>query len=69
MSTRLFVPTMEMRNASLDRPSVLARFVDGVVRDWRIRSAAQILSDFSDAQLRDIGVPRGDIHRVVRGGR
>jgi uncharacterized protein YjiS (DUF1127 family) len=69
MSTKLFVPTLEMRNRPVDRPGVLARFVDGVVREWRIRSAAQSLSDFSDAQLRDIGIGRGDIDRVVRGGR
>ena len=69
MSPKLFAPTLEMRNTTVYRPSVLARFVDGVVREWRMRSAAQSLSDFSDAQLRDIGIGRGDIERAVRSGR
>jgi uncharacterized protein YjiS (DUF1127 family) len=68
MSTKLFVPTIELRNTTA-QPGLLARVVDGLRREWRIRSAAESLSGFSDAELSDIGVARGDIGRVVRRGR
>ena len=68
MSTKLFVPTLEMRNTTA-QPGLLARVVDGLRREWRIRSAAESLSAFSDTQLHDIGIARVDIERVVRLGR
>lgn len=69
MSTNLFVPTLELRNTTTVQPGLLARLVDGLRREWRIRSAAESLSGFSDSQLRDIGIVRVDIERAVRLGR
>jgi uncharacterized protein YjiS (DUF1127 family) len=68
MSAKLYVPTFEMRHAS-EQPGFFARFVGGLRREWRIRSATESLSGFSDAQLRDLGIARSDIDRVVRQGR
>jgi uncharacterized protein YjiS (DUF1127 family) len=68
MSTNLFIPTLALRNTTA-HPGLVARVVDGLRRQWRIRSAAESLSGFSDAQLRDLGIARVDIERVVRLGR
>lgn len=68
MSTDLFIPTLELRNTTV-QPGLFARLVDGLRREWRIRSAAESLSGFSDQQLRDIGIGRVDIERAVRLGR
>lgn len=68
MSTNLLAPTFELRNTA-GQPGFFARVVDGLRREWRNRSAVESLSGFSDAQLRDIGIARAEIHRAVREGR
>ena len=71
MSTKLFVPTLALRNSERrsGQPGWLGRVLDGLRHEWQVRSAAEDLSAFSDAQLRDIGIARGDIERAVREGR
>jgi len=71
MSTKLFVSTLELHNSrrQADQPSWLGRAVDGLRREWRIRSAAEDLLQCSDAQLRDLGIGRSEIGTAVRHGR
>ncbi len=52
--------------------SALAGRIAGLVARWRAwrsyRSTVAALAQLSDAELTDIGLTRGDIHRVARRG-
>ncbi|SMD09608.1 DUF1127 domain-containing protein [Primorskyibacter flagellatus] len=45
---------------------VLGRLVRTMKRSWKRRETANQLHTLSDRELRDIGIYRGDIPRVVR---
>ena len=47
----------------------IARLVSAAIRGYRARHAMRRLMAFDDRLLRDIGVGRGEIERVVQDGR
>jgi uncharacterized protein YjiS (DUF1127 family) len=47
----------------------MARVAGATVAEYRARRAARYLTGFDDLMLRDIGIGRGEIERVVRAGR
>ncbi len=47
--------------------SLLVRVATGVIRLWRDRAAIRYLRDLDDEALRDMGIQRHEIARVVRG--
>lgn len=51
--------------ASRSRPGLLAR----LRRAWELRRAERQLRELDERMLRDMGLTRGDVERVVRGGR
>lgn len=66
--SRIFHPAHKTRRA----PSSLGNLVAGPLR-WARRALAQhrderLLQALSDAQLRDLGITRGEIQRTVRDG-
>jgi uncharacterized protein YjiS (DUF1127 family) len=50
-------------------PALLSRLRLAIRREREFRRAAAELESFNDHLLADIGICRGDIERVVRGGR
>jgi uncharacterized protein YjiS (DUF1127 family) len=46
-----------------------SRMILAIKRETEIRRAGAALEGLSDHQLKDIGISRSDIQRVVRGGR
>jgi uncharacterized protein YjiS (DUF1127 family) len=49
--------------------AALLRMVSALRREVAVRRAATTLEGMSDHELKDIGISRGDIRRVVREGR
>ena len=47
----------------------IARFVEVAIQEYHARGAMRRLREFDDQLLRDIGVGRSEIERVVRSGR
>lgn len=47
--------------------SLLVRMAARVIRHWRDRAAIRYLRDLDDEALRDMGIQRHEIARVVRG--
>ena len=47
----------------------IARFVEAAIQEYHARGAMRRLREFDDQLLRDIGVGRSEIERVVRSGR
>lgn len=47
--------------------SLLVRMAAGVIRHWRDRAAIRYLRALDDEALRDMGIRRHEIARVVRG--
>jgi uncharacterized protein YjiS (DUF1127 family) len=47
----------------------VARFVEVAIQEYHARGAMRRLREFDDQLLRDIGVGRSEIERVVRSGR
>jgi uncharacterized protein YjiS (DUF1127 family) len=47
----------------------ITRLVAAAIRGYRARHAMRLLMAFDDRLLRDMGVGRGEIERVVHGGR
>jgi uncharacterized protein YjiS (DUF1127 family) len=47
----------------------IARLVAAAIQEYQARLAVRRLRKFDDQLLRDIGVGRGEIERVVRSGR
>ena len=77
MNSFLFIENMSIAEpARSGRPSLQARLVSMPVRAWtrlveahQTRRAIADMSALDDRMLKDIGVPRGQIGRVVREGR
>jgi uncharacterized protein YjiS (DUF1127 family) len=47
----------------------IARLLSTAIQEYQARRAIRRLMEFDDRLLRDIGVGRGEIERVVRSGR
>jgi uncharacterized protein YjiS (DUF1127 family) len=50
-------------------PAIVTRIVDGVGRFFTLSRAERELEGLDDRLLADIGLRRGEIHRMVWGGR
>jgi uncharacterized protein YjiS (DUF1127 family) len=50
-------------------PEIVTRIVDGVGRFFTLSRAERELEGLDDRLLADIGLRRGEIHRMVWGGR
>jgi uncharacterized protein YjiS (DUF1127 family) len=50
-------------------PGIVTRLVDGVGRFFTLSRAERELEGLDDRLLADIGLRRGEIHRMVWGGR
>ena len=58
----------EAQDSKRSKPrNLLNRLVRPVVRQWKRNATISELSALSDAQLRDIGIHRGEIPHVARG--
>jgi uncharacterized protein YjiS (DUF1127 family) len=55
--------------ADVTRPSLLARLVATLAREWRIRRDLRVLQTLDDRALRDIGIGHGGLDHGVRHGR
>lgn len=68
MSTWTFEAFGAMRTAS-GLGTRFAAWIDAAMAAYRHRRAESELRQLSDAALKDIGIARGEIERVVREGR
>jgi uncharacterized protein YjiS (DUF1127 family) len=55
--------------ADITRPSLLARLVAILAREWRIHRDLRVLQTLDDRALRDIGIGPGGLYHAVRHGR